>query len=96
MSEAAQRAARAHAYENPRPEVQAHVPCDARRILDLGCSSGAVGAALKARQGAEVVGVELDEGYAADARARLDDVLVADVEALAADPHLPDRLGRFD
>ena len=58
---------RAAAYENPRPEVQELVPHGARRILDLGCSSGALGAALTARQGAEVVGIEIDAGYAADA-----------------------------
>jgi 2-polyprenyl-3-methyl-5-hydroxy-6-metoxy-1,4-benzoquinol methylase len=84
---------RAGAYENPRPEVQALVPATARRILDLGCSSGALGAALKARQAAEVVGVELDPAYAADAADRLDRVLVADIEELA---QAPERLGRFD
>lgn len=71
---------RAGAYENSRPEVQALVPLGARRILDLGCCSGALGAALKARQGAEVVGIELDPGYARDAGARLDQVLAMDVE----------------
>jgi hypothetical protein len=50
--EASLRERRRHAYENPRPEVQALVPRDAGRILDLGCASGALGAALKERQGA--------------------------------------------
>lgn len=85
------RATRAWAYENPRPEIQALVPLDARRILDLGCSSGALGAALKARQGCEVVGIELDPAYAADARERLDEVFEGDVETADAGP-----LGRFD
>jgi methionine biosynthesis protein MetW len=89
------RARRAHAYENPRAEVQALVPLDARRILDLGCSSGALGAALKARQPAEVVGVELDPAYAEAAAARLDRCITADVEELfAGDPE--SQLGRFD
>lgn len=84
---------RAYAYENPRPEVQALVPRDARRILDLGCASGVLGAALKERQGAEVVGVEIDPEYAADAEGRLDRVLCADVEELlSGDP----ALGSFD
>ncbi|MEA2443254.1 MAG: hypothetical protein QOJ12_546 [Thermoleophilales bacterium] len=73
---------RAHAYENPRPDVQALVPRDARRVLDLGCSSGALGAALKQRQPAEVTGVEIDADYAAAARERLDRVIRADVEEL--------------
>jgi methionine biosynthesis protein MetW len=81
----------AHAYENPRPEVAAMVPAGRRRILDLGCSSGALGAALKARDGCEVVGVERDREYAAAAAARLDRVVVADLE----EP-LPDDLGTFD
>ncbi len=83
------------AYENPRPEVQALVPTGARRILDLGCSSGALGAALKQRQGAEVVGVELDTAYAKDAGAVLDEVVVADVEQFLADGPR-DHVGAFD
>jgi predicted TPR repeat methyltransferase len=71
-------------YETPRPDVTALVPEDAKRILDLGCSTGAVGAALKQRQDATVVGVELSEEFAAIARTRLDRVVVADVEAFAA------------
>lgn len=82
-------------YENPRPDVQALVPRDARRILDLGCSSGALGQALKARQSAEVVGVEIDAGYAEDARDRLDHVIESDLEELF-DDCVPSRLGRFD
>jgi len=84
------RAARADAYENPREELQRHVPAGARRVLDLGCASGALGAALKAR-GAYVVGVESDPEYAARARGRLDQVVEADLETLE-----PEGLGRFD
>jgi SAM-dependent methyltransferase len=84
------RAARADAYENPRPELQRHVAAGARRILDLGCASGALGAALKAR-GAYVVGVESDPRYAARARERLDEVIEADLETVDPAP-----LGRYD
>src|SRR5947209_871322 len=87
------RTRRAWAYENDRAEVQALVPREARRILDLGCSSGALGAALRTRQGAHVVGIEIDPSYAADARGRLDHVLEGDLEALA---EAPPPLGTFD
>jgi SAM-dependent methyltransferase len=85
------RAARAHAYENARPEVQQLVPPGRRRILDLGCSSGALGAALKAR-----VGVEYDAAYAQRAAERLDRVVAADLEELATHQDLAAELGRFD
>ncbi len=93
MDAATLRAARADAYENSRPEVRALVPARVRRILDLGCASGAVGAALKARGDVAVVGIERDPAYAADARRRLDRVVEADVEALAS---RAGELGRFD
>jgi predicted TPR repeat methyltransferase len=77
------RARRAHGYETPRPDIQAHVPLTARNILELGCSTGALGAAIKARQSASVVGVEVSEEYAADARERLDRVFAMDAETFA-------------
>jgi SAM-dependent methyltransferase len=80
------RDARRGAYENPRPDVQSMVPRSARRILDLGCSSGALGAGLKATAPREVVGLELDPVYAERARARLDRVEVVDLEELLATP----------
>src|SRR5690606_20573297 len=70
------------AYANPRHEVAAVIPTGARRILDGGCSSGALGASLRAR-GAEVLGIELDPALAAAARDRLDRVVEADIEVLA-------------
>lgn len=86
----------AWAYENPRPELQAFVPTTARRILDLGCSSGAVGAALKARQQVEMVGIEIDPRYAARASERLDRVITADLDQLVAGTDLASDLGHFD
>jgi predicted RNA methylase len=60
-------------------------PKSASRILELGCPTGALGAALKNRQDAVVVGVEIDPDYAACAGARLDRVIVSDVESFLAD-----------
>ena len=87
---AASRESRTVGYETARPDIQSHVPASAHTVLDLGCSTGALGAALKARQPASVVGVELGEDYARDAEARIDRVIVADVEAFATGPHPPE------
>jgi 2-polyprenyl-3-methyl-5-hydroxy-6-metoxy-1,4-benzoquinol methylase len=70
------------AYANPRAEVTPLIPQRAHRILDLGCSAGVMGEALRHR-GRHVVGVELDPQLAALARARLDQVVEGDVERLA-------------
>lgn len=79
------------AYANPRHEVAAVIPAGARRLLDVGCSSGAMGAALRDR-GAEVVGIELDAELATAARLRLDRVIEGDIEALARDDALAGEL----
>jgi 2-polyprenyl-3-methyl-5-hydroxy-6-metoxy-1,4-benzoquinol methylase len=84
------RESRVVGYETARPEIQARVPLDARAILDLGCSTGALGAALKARQDAVVLGVELGREYAEEAEGRLDRVIVGDVESFAAGPLPPE------
>ena len=76
-------------YETDRPDIQAQVPADARRILELGCSAGALGAALKGRAApgtVTVVGVELDAAYAAAAAERLDRVVHADAETFLSGP----------
>ncbi len=74
------RGRRRHGYETARPDVANHVPTSVRRILELGCSTGALGAALKQRQPALVVGVEIDAEYASVAESRLDRVVVSDIE----------------
>lgn len=69
-----------HGYETARPDIAAHVPGSVRRILELGCSEGALGAALKQRQRALIVGVEVDPAYASVAEARLDRVVASDID----------------
>jgi glycosyltransferase involved in cell wall biosynthesis/Flp pilus assembly protein TadD/SAM-dependent methyltransferase len=64
-----------------RSELVALVPPSARRVLEVGCGAGEVGAAVKARlPGCWVAGIELDRARAAQARHRLDEV-VADAGA---------------
>jgi len=84
------RATRGAGYETDRPDVQAHVPRSARSILDLGCSSGALGAALKRRQPVTVVGVEPILAYASDAAERLDRVVAVDIESFLRAPAPPE------
>lgn len=81
------------AYVGPREDILRLVPEDARSVLDVGCSVGTLGRALRER-GARVVGLELDAAMAEEARAVLDEVHVGSVE----DPQLLARLGdaRFD
>jgi len=86
VSDAEVRALRVRGYESPRPDVQAHVPTSARRILELGCSTGALGAALKQRQATVVVGVEITPEYAVEAAARLDRVVASDLDAFLDGP----------
>ncbi len=79
------------AYETARPDVERPVPATPPRGQDHGCAAGARGAARKARGPVEVVGVEADAAYAAEAAERLDRVVHADLETLD-----PDGLGPFD
>jgi methionine biosynthesis protein MetW len=85
-----ERKARAGAYESVRDEIVGLVPPGARRVLDLGCSTGWLAAALKERGAVEVVGIEREPVYAALAKERCDRVVAGDVEDVPAD------LGRFD
>jgi methionine biosynthesis protein MetW len=88
--DADQRAARADAYESVRHEIVDLVPAGARRVLDLGCSTGWLAGALKERGAVEVVGIEREPAYAAIAKERCDRVVVGDVQDVPSD------LGRFD
>jgi SAM-dependent methyltransferase len=76
-------------YAGDRPDLRALVPSTARRILDVGCGAGSVGAALKAQLGAWVAGVELFPQAAELAAGRLDELIIADLDTVET---LPDEL----
>ena len=76
-------------YGFSRPEVRRLVSRRAKRILDVGCAGGRVGAGLKERLGAEVWGIECNAQAAAAAERDLDRVVQATVEQ--ALPQLPMR-----
>ena len=68
------------AYTTGRPDIVDAVPATAVRILDVGCSNGAVGAALKAAVSKRtVIGIDADDSLLAEARVSLDDVIKADL-----------------
>ena len=69
-------------YQQVRHEVVELVPADARRILDVGCAEGMLGAQLLARGASEVFGIEYDPTVGARARTRLTEVYCGDVETM--------------
>lgn len=75
-------------YRDPRPDVQSVVSAAGRRVLDVGCAEGALGAALKAAGAAFVAGVERHPEAVRAARARLDAVVEGDL-LTAALPFAP-------
>lgn len=79
-------------YTVLRTEILGWVPPEADRILDVGCSTGTLGEALKqARGGREVIGIELDAAAARQANKRLDRVFEGDVEKIGlAEAGIPD------
>jgi methionine biosynthesis protein MetW len=69
-------------FEFDRPELRELVPAGAARVLDVGCGAGALGGALRAERGIEVMGLEISADAAAHARERLDAVIEADLDQL--------------
>ena len=65
--------------KNKRDEFLSLIPSGAKKVLDLGCGSGNLGAKLRNR-GIEVVGIEKDKNLYILAQDCLDKVFLADVE----------------
>lgn len=78
-------------YEALNFPVLSRVPRAVRRVLDLGCGSGALGRRIKERISCEVVGVTNSESEASIAARHLDRVLVRDLNAFE-----PQEVGAFD
>lgn len=69
-------------YRSPRPELQAHVPLRAKRVLDCGCGGGEFGLALKHRGATEVCGIEIVERAYAFAKQNLDHAILGSIEQI--------------
>jgi 2-polyprenyl-3-methyl-5-hydroxy-6-metoxy-1,4-benzoquinol methylase len=65
--------------KNKRDDFISLVPDGVQRILDLGCAAGSLSAGLKTK-GIEAIGVELDSFLAKQAKEKLDEVFIADIE----------------
>ena len=76
-------------YANERDDVQKFINTNSKRILDIGCGSGGLGAALKNKLDAEVWGVEYISDIASLAMEKLDIVINDSIEN--AVDKLPDK-----
>lgn len=78
-------------YQGANERILNRVPEVAKRILDVGCAAGRLGEILKKeRPDREVWGIEAIHEVAAEAKERLDHVIIGDVEQM--DPYpLPER-----
>lgn len=80
-------------YANVRRELVDEVPVGPHVVLEIGCGEGGTGAVLKAEgRASRVVGIELMEDAAEQAKNVLDQVLVGNIEQM----DLPFVEGQFD
>ena len=79
-------------YIEARNDILSLIPDDVSKVLDIGCSTGALGEQIKQRNNnAEVSGIELNKQMAEVAQKKLDKVIVGDVENInLADFFQPD------
>ena len=64
------------------PDLLSRIPLDANTVMDVGCATGALGAAYRRfNPRARLLGIDIDAEAAAIATTRLDDVAIVDVEA---------------
>ena len=61
-------------YSNDRQEMLNFLPKEAKRVLDVGCSDGSFASAVKAKNNAEVWGIEYMDQEAKKAMEKLDKV----------------------
>lgn len=71
-------------YITVRPDIQKFVPLTAKSVLDIGCSNGALGAAIKAKTGAKVVGIEISPEMGKEALNKIDEVFIGDAAEILA------------
>ncbi len=71
------------AHDQHNPTLLALMPVDAGRVVEVGCSTGALARAYRAlNPGGDYIGIELDAGYAAAAETVCSRVLTVDIEQI--------------
>ncbi len=72
-------------HDQHNPALLSLIPAQSNRVMEIGCSSGALARAFKKTSPqAHWVGMEIDPDYAAQAQRFCDQTLVADIEACDA------------
>ncbi len=77
-------------YVGQRPDIEKLIPAGTKTVLDIGCSTGVLGAAIKAKTGARIVGIELSKEMADVAAGRIDEVFVGDATEIVQSGRLND------
>lgn len=69
-------------YTGFRSDILGLIPDNVSKVLDIGCSTGALGEKIKQRSRAKVVGIERDKQMAEIAKKKLDRVIIGNVEKI--------------
>jgi 2-polyprenyl-3-methyl-5-hydroxy-6-metoxy-1,4-benzoquinol methylase len=77
-------------YVSERPDIEALLCKNQKVILDVGCSTGTLGAAIKAKTGAMVIGIEFSKEMAAVAANRIDKVFQGEATEIICGDELAD------
>jgi 2-polyprenyl-3-methyl-5-hydroxy-6-metoxy-1,4-benzoquinol methylase len=65
-------------YVSDRPDIERLIDSNTKSVLDVGCSIGKLGGAIKKKTGAYVIGIEISEKMGKIAKLHLDDVFIGD------------------
>ena len=81
-------------YIGVRKDILALLPENLNKVLDIGCSTGALGEQIKRKSGAEVTGVEINKQMAKISQEKLNSVIVGNIEEINLEDVIP--LNSFD